>query len=313
MTGLTGRRESCPDNLVARSGRGVLSLVEQRALDAHLGLCSSCRATVALRNLFEQLPDLPSGNDAAAVARLAGKVAFRGSRTRDTARPLAFAAGAALMVLAGAAAAWIVLQRSPTVTRTRELPRQRADLPPTQVTAPGLAPESPAAVPRAPAPTPTARKRAVEASHLRGTGADARDAVIGDRPGPSELADEASQLFAAANAARGTRNLRMAARRYDLLEHRYPASPEAAVSLVSAGDVLMRLGEPAAALEHFDRYLATNGRGALALEALLGRARSLRDLGRQPEELETWRELLRRFPGSLYEASARRRVDELAR
>ena len=141
--------------------------------------------------------------------------------------------------------------------------------------------------------------------------ADARDARReGARSsGPS---DDASHLFAAANAARGTGDLRAAARRYNLLERRYPASPEAAVSLVSAGDVLMRLGESSAALAHFNRYLADE-RGPLALEALFGRARSLHDLGRRPDELETWRELLRKFPGSLYETTARRRVAELAR
>jgi outer membrane protein assembly factor BamD (BamD/ComL family) len=147
-------------------------------------------------------------------------------------------------------------------------------------------------------PAPAVRKRGVETSHL---------------PRNSEPTDEAGQLFAAANAARGAGDLRVAARRYELLERRHPASPEAAVSLVSAGDVLLRLGETAAALEHFDRYLGSNGRGALALEALFGRARALRDLERRPDELETWRELLRRFPGSLYEATARRRLDELAR
>ena len=110
---VSGRRESCPDELLARSSRGVLSLVEQRALDAHLGVCSACRATVALRNLYERLPDLPSDDDRAVVARLAGKVTLGGRQRRDSARPVAFAAGAALMALAGAAAAWMVLQRPP--------------------------------------------------------------------------------------------------------------------------------------------------------------------------------------------------------
>jgi outer membrane protein assembly factor BamD (BamD/ComL family) len=125
--------------------------------------------------------------------------------------------------------------------------------------------------------------------------------------------DGPGALFAAANAARGDGDLRTATVRYELLEHRYPASPEATVSQVSAGDLLARLGEPAAALEHFDHYLAAKARGPLVSEALFGRARCLRDLGRGRDELETWRELIRRFPGSIYEGTARRRVDELSR
>lgn len=311
---MSGRGDSCPDNVLARSYRGVLSLVEQRALDAHLGVCGSCRAALALRNLYEQMPDGPSSDDRAVVARLAGKVTLRGPRRREKARPIAFAAGAALMAVAGAAAAWVVLQRTPTTIRTSEAPRPGVTMPsPMQATTPSSSPESPVATAPPNVATPEVNRRAVETRHVRTATAEARDALVGNRADPGDPSQGASQLFAAANSARGAGDLRAAARKYELLERRYPAAPEAVVSLVSAGDLLMRLGETSDALEHFDRYLATNGRDSLALEALFGRARSLHDLGRQRDELQTWRELLRRFPGSLYEATARHRVDELAR
>jgi TolA-binding protein len=311
---VSGRRDGCPDNLLARSYRGVLSPVEQRALEAHLAVCSSCRATVALRNLYEQIPDWPSSDDRAVVARLAGRVTLRGRRRGEKARPVAFAAGAALIAVGGAAAAWVVLQRTSNTTKTSESARPGVSTPsPMQATTPAPSPESPITIAPPTVATPAVNGRAVEMRHVRAATADARDALGGNRAGPSDLSHDAGHLFAAANSARGAGDLRTAARKYDLLERRYPAAPEAAVSLVSAGDLLMRLGETSAALEHFDRYLAANGRGSLALEALFGRARSLHDLGRQRDELETWRELLRRFPGSLYEATARRRVDELSR
>ena len=69
---MRGAAERCPDDLLARSRRGPLSPVERRALDAHLGVCDLCRAAVALGALHDDLPDLPSDDDAAVVARLAG-------------------------------------------------------------------------------------------------------------------------------------------------------------------------------------------------------------------------------------------------
>jgi TolA-binding protein len=317
---VSGRGDSCPDDLLARSHGGVLSLVEQRALDAHLGVCGACRATVALRDLYEQIPDAPSSDDRAVVARLAGRVSLGGRHRRQMARPVAFAAAAALMAAAGAATAWVVLQRAPATTKTSEAARPGVSTPsPTQATTAAPAVEPPVTVVPPDFEAPAANKRAVPIRHARTATADAPDplvgnrAVLGDSSHSAQSAQSAGQLFAAANSARGAGDLRAAARQYELLEQRYPAAPEAAVSLVSAGDLLMRLGETSAALEHFDRYLATNGHDPLALEALFGRARSLHELGRQREELQTWRELLGRFPGSLYEATARHRVDELAR
>ena len=306
---MIGRGDNCPDNLLARSYQGALSLVEQRALDAHLGVCGSCRAALALRNMYEQMPDGPSSDDRAVVARLAGRVTLHGHRRHEKARPVAFAAGAALMAVAGAAVAWVVLHRTPTTTGPSEAARPAVSVPsPMQAATRSPSPESPVTAAPPTVTTPAVNKHGVETRRVRMATADARD-----RDGAGEPSQDASQLFAAANSARGAGDLRTAARKYDLLERRYPGAPEAVVSLVSAGDLLMRLGETSAALEHFNRYLATNGRDSLALEALFGRARALHDLGRGRDELQTWRELLRRFPGSLYEAAARQRVDELAR
>ena len=83
------------------------------------------------------------------------------------------------------------------------------------------------------------------------------------------------------------------------------------MALVSAGDLLSRLREPAAALHAFDRYLGRRPDGALAPEALFGRARALRQLGRQQDEIDAWRRLLRAFPGSVYESAGRQRLAEL--
>ena len=123
----------------------------------------------------------------------------------------------------------------------------------------------------------------------------------------------AAELFAAANAARRARDLRGAIDRYLALEQRFPDSEEALVSRVAAGDLLSRLGEREAALQAFDRYLVRRPEGALAPEALFGRARLLETLGRRADEVHAWRRLLHVFPGSIYEIAARRRLDELLR
>ena len=69
------------------------------------------------------------------------------------------------------------------------------------------------------------------------------------------------------------------------------------------GRLLLAQNAPQAALAHFSRY-----RGPLAEEALLGRAQALAALGRSDEERSAWRELLDRFPKSVYAARARSRL-----
>jgi hypothetical protein len=87
--------------------------------------------------------------------------------------------------------------------------------------------------------------------------------------------------------------------------------PEATLSLVSLGGLLLHNGSPAAALAQFDRYLGVAGPRPLAVEALYGRGRALRALGRAGDEAQTWRRLLREHPGSPYAEHARRRLAEL--
>jgi TolA-binding protein len=288
----------CPDDLLARSRRGPLSPVERRALDAHLGVCGLCRAAVALGALHDEIPDQPSGDDEAVVARLAGRVVARSGRGPRRARPTAVAAGLALMAMAGGAAAWMAARRAPAP------PAQVVDPAPARSprSAPRVAPEITPIPPAVPVAEPIASARPVAESHRR------RGPTV-DRVAPD--LDAPDRLFAQANAARGAGDLRAAASGYERLERQYPRSPEATVSLVSAGDLLARLGDPAGALQRFDRYLAENARGPLAPEALFGRARCLRELGRPRDEAGAWRALLRDFPGSLYDRTARNRLDEL--
>jgi TolA-binding protein len=100
---------------------------------------------------------------------------------------------------------------------------------------------------------------------------------------------------------------------YRSLRARCPRSEEARSAVISLGELLLRLGDGPGALAAFDAYLAESPDGALTEEALFGRARSLRALGRLEDERGTWRGLVGRFPGSAYRSAAARRLSELER
>jgi tetratricopeptide (TPR) repeat protein len=94
-------------------------------------------------------------------------------------------------------------------------------------------------------------------------------------------------------------NVTLAVKLYRQLEHHYPSSLEAHVSWVVLGRLyLERLDDPSAALSCFNRYLEKSGPNQP--EALIGRARSLRALGRTGEEVQTLRRLVEKYPDSFY-------------
>jgi len=116
---------------------------------------------------------------------------------------------------------------------------------------------------------------------------------------PAPFSPEA-ELFARATAARRDGRPAEAIALFHQLEREMPATPEAVVSLVSLGNLLVDAGDAQAALASFDAYLRRSPTGALAPEALAARARALDRLGRADEALAARRELARRFPRSAY-------------
>lgn len=121
---------------------------------------------------------------------------------------------------------------------------------------------------------------------------------------PSE--SSAASLMRQASRARSLGEIDRAVALLSELQDKFSSSPEAHVSSVSLGKLLMQRGRPDAALQRFSSYLATSG--PLEEEALVGRARSLAALGRASEERSTWQRLLARFPGSVYAGAARERL-----
>jgi outer membrane protein assembly factor BamD (BamD/ComL family) len=121
--------------------------------------------------------------------------------------------------------------------------------------------------------------------------------------------DSASSLFEEASAARRRGRMLEAAGLYRDLEARFPASPEARLSIAVVARMELDLGEAAAAASGFGAYLATGDR-ALREEAMAGRAIALGRLGRTSDEVAAWRELLRAYPGSSYANVARTRLEQ---
>jgi TolA-binding protein len=312
---VNGQPHRCREDLYARSRRATLSAVEQRALDAHLAICDLCRAASTLATVYDAIPDHASATDDLLVARLAERVAGGAAlvRPRRRARILASVAGLALLVAAGGAAAWVSVRGFSARSSERpagaapERPRPRAAVAPvvrpldetTDLEAPSR--QVPSGETQAP------REKAM--TRHGGVGARGKSLQTPLATG----APTAAGLFADANAARRASDLRKATDLYLALDRRFPESAEAPVALVSAGDLLLRLGEPAAALQAFDRYLDRRPDGALAPEALFGRARTFRQLARRQEEVDAWRRLLQAFPGSIYESAGRQRLGELPR
>jgi TolA-binding protein len=119
-------------------------------------------------------------------------------------------------------------------------------------------------------------------------------------------------MLAEAQALRASREWAAAAAAYERLIASYPASGEARTSLISLGELrLARLGMPAGALDSYSRYLAGSPKGALAEEALYGKARALRALDRRRDEIAALRAFLASYPNALAAAQAQARLGEL--
>lgn len=289
--------DTCKGDLVARERRNLLTTSERVSLSHHLVTCASCRLARQIGADFDGIGALRPG-DGERIARISAGV-LRGVapprrtalRVRATALLIAAAIG---LLAAGAFGARVWIRR----------------------TSVWLAPIALQRPPSAEAPPPPVIAPASLSAQDDSTASDARhgDSSSPSRSSssPSMATDEipASAIFANANQSRHDGAVENAITLYQRLEQKFPASPEAHLSRVSLGRLLLERGYATRALEQFDRYLSRPG-GDLAAEALAGRARALAMLDRKHEERDTWNRLLREFPGSVYAVRARQRLAEL--
>lgn len=288
-------RPECRSELVVRERAGELSHGERTALEAHLATCEPCRLTQRLGRDFEADARLEAG-DGERIATLSQVARSWAEDTRERVsavheKPMrrrapvwVFAAAAALVALGASAGirAFSNVATSPQVTA------------PARVEPPAPKREAAPAARAEPSPRP-----------------EAENTPAPSKPRAAALDETPRALFQRANEARRLGEGARAASLYRKLIARFPTSPEAALSQVRLGGMLLEQGDGRSALAHFDRYLAEQPGGALSPEALYGRGRALASLGRSAEESRAWTRLLADFPKSPYAGHARRRLERL--
>jgi TolA-binding protein len=301
-------RDECRSDLLIRARRGQLSGDGSVALRAHLDSCASCRAS---ERIFADLDrsGMVDPSDGARMERLSA-VARRWARGRRRPRATrwiarsrrALAAAASLVLVGGSASAAVWWWRHPVPAPA---PEQRALAAVTR-------PPTPAAH-RARVATPPAEAAAVATAPLEAPAIVGRphDDRRGHRPRAAAAgAVDAAALLRSASDARRIGDGDRAVHLYRKLQAQFPGSPEAMLSSIPLGGLLLERGAARAALAEFERYLAKAGDGALVPEALYGRGRALHRLGDRRQERQTWERLLAEFPDSAYAAHGQRRLDE---
>jgi len=298
--------DECRGDLLGQSRRGALTDAGRLALDAHLAACASCRLSRDVLADFDQVDavDIRDGARIRALVDTARAVrATARGRARSQTRLRAAAAAALLIVCGGSASAAVWWWRRPappapiavahrTVATRVDAPRA----PSRPQAAPAAAAETPPPAVRVAVPAPAPRHRAI-----------ARNTVA-----PVEAPRlSAGALLAEAGRARGEGQLDRAVSLYRKLQREFPGTPEAQVSTVPLGRLLLDADSPRAALAAFDAYLRDVPHGPLIAEALYGRGRALEALGEDDEERRAWERLVTDHGGSAYAPHARRRLATL--
>ena len=286
-----------PEALLEKARSGLLSDEERAQLDAHLAECEVCALCVLAEADFSNAPLEDSSDDV--LIRRISEAAIAAS-AQEQASPMRWAAAAvALLAFVGTAGAatyfWVNAASEapkPVSTQPREAPRpeqfeEEVPNPVVEVSEFEVSPR----------PSPPKR-------HAPRARPD-RDA--------STPALDAESLLRDGNEARRTGQLKKARAAYEKLVREFPSSREASVVRVSLGRLLLdRLGDPKAALVHFEAYLKSSGStAALGAEALSGKARSLQKIGRGKQELATWKQLLEKHPSSHHAAVGKQRIQAL--
>ncbi|MEM9189333.1 MAG: tetratricopeptide repeat protein [Myxococcota bacterium] len=276
------------DGLIDAQLDGRIDPVGEARLEAHRKECEVCQLEAVFRTGGEA-----RDGDEARLHRIFDGLDLQASlppavvpqrRSRRWLATLAIAAA----VLTGSVSAWAAVEIfdfDEAVT-----PEESSTVEPTEPPAPaieGRAPQTPAPPPPPEVPEPAPEPEA-----------------------PTLPAYDGADTFRRANTASRAGRHDEAARLYREVVRREPSSARGLTARVSLGRVLLSTRNARGALRQFDAYLAARPGGALAEEALVGRARALSRLGRRSEERETWRQLLERYPNSLHRSRAEQRLLE---
>jgi len=120
----------------------------------------------------------------------------------------------------------------------------------------------------------------------------------------------ASEMFAAAKAARARGDAAEALRLSKQIEEFFPNSPEGIASHVTLGMLYLARDQAEQALQEFATFRIV-GPPELKAEAYFGQAQALRKLARYEDERIVLEELIKNYARSAYVAAARARLAEL--
>ncbi|HEY4015677.1 MAG TPA: tetratricopeptide repeat protein [Polyangiaceae bacterium] len=310
------KRADCRNELVMRSRRQTLSSAEEVLLDAHLVMCETCRFDREVGADFDEVSGLHPGYEMR-EERIAAAV-LKKVRPRTgwaAARPSLWLRSAIVFGVVGATVvAWASVRSrlGASAASTATAPAAIVSAC-TERASCGEGQGLPTAVPEvlvlaAPAWGELGESALPETVRVAGRrggvrhGSHATSAAL-------EADVSAAELFERATEERQRKHAAQAIEIYAELQRRYPVSKEALVSRVSLGRLFLEHGMPADANTQFDAYLTAAPGGALAPEALFGKARALEALGRRDEARDVWRRVATSLPGSPYAAEAKRRLD----
>jgi TolA-binding protein len=324
------------DDLLDKEARGELSTDEQARLEDHLAACSVCRFERTVREDFRAEFEAEGQRERAAQRSSEsrdglGERTARASRSRRPGTVLLLVA--ALLTAGVATAEWARINAG--LSKAPAVPSTAGSGTSSQAHGQSV----PAATGVAPAPSTSASSEQLEAGTEPGASVgnaapsraqEARAAVPPPAAAPTNAASfapvlvepplaasagtestpTAEALFGQANQLRERGAYDDAERAYTGLIDTYPGEPEALAAHAMLGRLLLDRGQPESALTHFDAYLRS-GASTLAEEAQLGRALSLRKLGRAADEISAWKTLLAAYPSSVHAMRARQRLSEL--
>jgi TolA-binding protein len=314
-------RRTCGGELVLRERRGaLLGDAERIALDAHLAMCESCRVLYEMGGALNRL-EQPERDDGARIQWLSqvaeqwarrGVVVGRAADARRFRRRVAVLIAASVALVSGVAVAEFgahaVLSsiRSHLIASLSRVPASPSSghLAPAALSgrdpSEHSAPLTPAAV----------ESSMSQAQSDLGSAPSVPSAPKRPSPRPTaSLGEGAAALFEAANDARRGGDTQQATTLYRELQRLYPGSPEAGLTYVSLGGLLLDAKQPKAALAQFDRALRAPAE-TLRPEALYGRARALAALHEAEAEKAAWKQLLEEFPTCPYAQKVPRRLAE---
>ncbi len=302
-----------PEELIDKLARGDLTPGERELLSAHLASCDVCRFELAVSvDLQEEAKLVPVGGPPPRLfspRQVSQPIAPVRERRRS--RRAMAALAAALLISATGAVASVTPVGQSFIALFDDEPAPTALVPSASPSAPRVrrAPRVEAPITVVASPIPSAVSSVVPEPVVAAPRA-AAVARVSAPPESAAPAETAASIFAEANRARRRGDSASASASYRRLQAEFPRSPEAEISQVTLSMLLLDRGDAAGALAGFDAYLSRPRRG-LEAEALVGRARALRALGTVEAERAAWREVLRRYPSSVYAKQATERLSAL--